>query len=101
MNKPSIHPVLSANAILEKRATWNDLSLSVESIYFPPLEHPFRQSAPEFSSMHYHEYIELIYMLQGDLWSKIGSQTYSLHTRDLLVIHSNSPHTFCPPFQRE
>jgi len=88
-------------AFLEKRVTWNDLSLSVESIYFPPLETPEHKSEPSHRRFHYHDYIELIYMLDGEVWSAVGGQVYTLHKGDLLAVNSNSPHTFDWPYQRE
>jgi quercetin dioxygenase-like cupin family protein len=41
---------------------------------------------------HWHEYIELIYLLQGSMTAVIQAQTYHLHSRDLLIINSNDLH---------
>jgi len=91
----------TTNARLEELATWNDLSLTVQSLYFPPYETPQPRNTPNFAGLHYHEYIELIYTQSGTVWAKVGSQQYTMHAGDLLIVRENTPHTFSTPYQRE
>jgi mannose-6-phosphate isomerase-like protein (cupin superfamily) len=43
---------------------------------------------------HYHQHIELIYLLGGSVDIQIDDQTYSLSADDFLIINANKTHSF-------
>lgn len=42
--------------------------------------------------VHWHEYMEVIYLLNGHMTAVVDADTYELHTGDLLVINSGDLH---------
>ena len=46
--------------------------------------------------LHYHEYIELLYGLQGEAKAWIGGKSYSLAEGDLLIVNAGEPHDVTP-----
>ena len=43
---------------------------------------------------HYHEYIELIYVLNGTFMASVSGREFSISSGDLLLVNSKEPHAF-------
>lgn len=43
---------------------------------------------------HYHENIELLYLLNGNLVVTVEEETFALNPRDMLVIDANRKHSY-------
>ncbi len=46
------------------------------------------------SAMHYHNFYEIIYVMEGEYSSLLGNQTYHMKTGDFLLIDSNVMHKY-------
>jgi len=68
--------------------TRNGENLNIECLL---LERDFKKPIPEF---HFHQYIELIYVLEGTLSAFTESKRFDLEKDSLLVIYPNELHAF-------
>ena len=46
-----------------------------------------------FTDLHYHEYIELLYGLEGEAQVKIGEQNFPMSRGDLVIVNAREPHS--------
>ena len=54
-----------------------------------------KQGAPfGAASFHYHDFYEIIYVMEGEYSSLVGNQTYHLHRGDFLLIDQNVMHRY-------
>lgn len=84
----------------DKPAT-NDISYFFESLDFLALEKKinayyadFQPIAPEKARVHYHPGVEFLYVIDGELGLKIGTEEYSLETGDSVYFDSSVPHSY-------
>lgn len=57
---------------------------------FLPDDDPNKKEWP----LHYHEYMELIYILDNSVLAFVGNECFTLNPDDLLIIFPNEPHRF-------
>lgn len=50
-----------------------------------------------FTDLHYHEYIELLYGLEGDAEVKIGERQCTMHSGELVIINAREAHSVACP----
>ena len=50
------------------------------------------QDYGKLTHLHYHEYIELLYGLEGNARVWIGNRSYSMEAGDLLIVNAGEPH---------
>lgn len=78
--------------IYEKRALRRGEPLAIQVLHI---------SLPDGSQLrsllHYHDYTELLFGLEGVASVAIGSETYPLAAGDLIVIHNGTPHHVAAP----
>ncbi len=84
----------------DKPAT-NDISYFFESLDFAATERKlnayyadFQPIAPEKARVHFHPGIEFLYLVNGDLALKIGTEEYQLSDGDSIYFDSSVPHSY-------
>jgi transcriptional regulator with XRE-family HTH domain len=84
----------------DKPAT-NDVSYFFESLDFAATERKlnsyladFQPIAPEKARVHFHPGIEFLYLIQGELALKIGTEEYQLEDGDSIYFDSSIPHSY-------
>jgi transcriptional regulator with XRE-family HTH domain len=84
----------------DKPAT-NDISYFFESLDFSATERKlnsyfadFQPIAPEKARVHFHPGVEFLYVIQGDLALKVGTDEYLLEGGDSIYFDSSIPHSY-------
>ena len=84
----------------DKPAT-NDISYFFESLDFSATERKlnayyadFQPIAPEKARVHFHPGIEFLYVINGELALKIGTEEYTLEPGDSIYFDSSIPHSY-------
>ena len=84
----------------DKPAT-NDISYFFESLDFAATERKlnayyadFQPIAPEKARVHFHPGIEFLYLMNGELALKIGTEEYELQEGDSIYFDSSIPHSY-------
>ena len=84
----------------DKPAT-NDISYFFESLDFSATERKlnsyyaeFQPIAPEKARVHFHPGIEFLYVMNGELALKVGTEEYLLDTGDSIYFDSSVPHSY-------
>ena len=84
----------------DKPAT-NDVSYFFESLDFVATERKlnayyadFQPIAPEKARVHFHPGIEFLYVINGELALKIGTEEYLLDSGDSIYFDSSIPHSY-------
>lgn len=78
-----------------KNAQYEDIrkSFNTEAVSFCSHYHE-RSGHPSDIPAHYHEYIEMIYVLEGTFTATVSGRDYTLSDGDLLLVNANEPHSF-------
>lgn len=86
-------PLIRTSAMA--RAQYEDIrkSFNTEAVSFYSHYHE-RSNHPAEIPAHYHEYIELIYVLEGSLEATVSGQDYTLRKNDILIVNANESHSF-------
>lgn len=71
----------------------NNIPLPIECLI---MDNPEREDTWERSHMHYHEYIEILYPLQGDYGVLVNNEELRLTEHSLIIIDGMVPHTTRP-----
>lgn len=84
----------------DKPAT-NDISYFFESLDFSATERKlnsyyaeFQPIVPEKARVHFHAGIEFLYLMNGELGLKIGTEEYLLEAGDSIYFDSSIPHSY-------
>lgn len=84
----------------DKPAT-NDISYFFESLDFAATERKlnayyadFQPIAPEKARVHFHPGVEFLYLMNGELTLKIGTEEYQLQEGDSVYFDSSVPHSY-------
>ena len=84
----------------DKPAT-NDISYFFESLDFAATERKlnayyadFQPIAPEKARVHFHPGIEFLYLMNGELTLKVGTEEYQLQDGDSIYFDSSIPHSY-------
>jgi transcriptional regulator with XRE-family HTH domain len=84
----------------DKPAT-NDISYFFESLDFAATERKlnayyadFQSIAPEKARVHFHPGVEFLYLMNGELTLKIGTEEYQLQEGDSVYFDSSVPHSY-------
>jgi transcriptional regulator with XRE-family HTH domain len=84
----------------DKPAT-NDISYFFESLDFVATERKmsayyadFQPIAPEKARVHFHPGVEFLYVINGELALKIGTEEYMLESGDSIYFESSIPHSY-------
>jgi len=84
----------------DKPAT-NDISYFFESLDFAATERKldayyadFQPIAPEKARVHFHPGVEFLYVMNGELTLKIGTEEYVLNEGDTVYFDSSIPHSY-------
>lgn len=82
-------------ASMRKNAQYEDIrkSFNTDAVSFCAHYH---ERSGHFSDIpaHYHEYIEIIYVLEGTFAASVSGREYTLIDNDLLLVNANEPHSF-------
>jgi transcriptional regulator with XRE-family HTH domain len=83
------------------RPATNDISYFFESLDFSATERKlnsyfadFQPIAPEKARVHFHPGVEFLYVIQGDLALKVGTDEYLLEGGDSIYFDSSIPHSY-------
>jgi len=68
-------------------------SFNTEAVAFAS-EYPEKSGYPGEIPAHYHEYIEIIYVIEGTFSATVSGREYSLLSKDLLLVNANETHSF-------
>lgn len=76
-------------------AEYEDFRKSGKGLLIPFCSHLHIQG-PTYDEfrVHYHEYVEIIYVLEGTFAASVSGHEYSISTGDLLLVHAKEPHAF-------
>ena len=84
----------------DKPAT-NDISYFFESLDFAATERKlnayyadFQPIAPEKARVHFHPGVEFLYLINGELALKVGTEEYQLQEGDSIYFDSSIPHSY-------
>jgi len=84
----------------DKPAT-NDISYFFESLDFAATERKlnayyadFQSIAPEKARVHFHPGVEFLYLINGELALKVGTEEYQLSEGDSIYFDSSIPHSY-------
>lgn len=77
------------------KAQYEDIrkSFNTEAVSFCAHYHE-RSGLPSEIPAHYHEYIELIYVIEGTFVATVSGRDFVLSGGDLLIVNANEPHSF-------
>ena len=83
------------------RPATNDISYFFESLDFAATERKlnayyadFQSIAPEKARVHFHPGIEFLYLINGELALKVGTEEYLLNEGDSIYFDSSIPHSY-------